>query len=353
MSWRLLLALLILSPDPGLAQEDDWAGGLQGLGSQIQATMRDASKVKPPVPKPAARCQSANLSLQFNNLGSVTYDRNQGDIGSCHVFASVALLEAALYRKTKVRYRLSEADLFLNRTVNHPHYYEVFVGRLRAEIQAEKLDYSPQVLEGGWPSEDLEYAVANGVAKGSGKDWAEFSARYVKYKHEIDEQMFQCKLDFKYPSGPAESSDQALAGLCGNPEAALKRFSPDPAATQHRLSGGPDKAQLMLESRQESLGLLGDLTVKSYAQWQPGWPEAKKLPDILSQQLCRGVPLVIGMKMPGGGGHALVLRAFSNGLFCTRNSWSDGNDLCFDAEEIVQRLYIFSIVLTPNEAAGL
>lgn len=99
---------------------------------------------------------SVDLSSQFPKE-----ERVQGAPGSCHAFAAVGLLEAAYWRATKKRVRLSEADLFARRTVAGGWMF----GRKR---------------EGGLLQDDLEYLKKHGAAAGDG--YAEFQPRFLKFR---------------------------------------------------------------------------------------------------------------------------------------------------------------------------
>lgn len=96
-------------------------------------------------------------------------NRSQCDVGSCHAFGSVAVLEAALYRKYKTHYRLSEADIFLRRTVLSKDLYEKFCE-----------DGTCELSEGNDPLGDIRFAIAKGVATSIG--YRGFLARYRRYR---------------------------------------------------------------------------------------------------------------------------------------------------------------------------
>lgn len=99
-------------------------------------------------PPPSDLPSKVDLSAQFDPA-----PRTQGRLQTCHAFSAVALLEAAYYRATGERARLSEADVFLR----------AWTGR--------------RVLTGnGLLREDLRGALDEGAAMGD--FYPEFSARW-------------------------------------------------------------------------------------------------------------------------------------------------------------------------------
>ncbi len=52
--------------------------------------------------------------------------RDQENIGSCHAFGSVAVLEAAYYRRYKEHVKFAEEDVFLRRTILSGDAYNSF-----------------------------------------------------------------------------------------------------------------------------------------------------------------------------------------------------------------------------------
>lgn len=91
---------------------------------------------------------SVDLTEQFDPVL-----RDQGKMQTCHAFAAVALLEAARFRRTGERVRLSEADVFV-----------------RART------FERVVRDGGLLREDLWSALAEGAALGD--HYAPFVARW-------------------------------------------------------------------------------------------------------------------------------------------------------------------------------
>lgn len=137
--------------------------GIPGLGSGRQ------------VGGAAGGAGGVDLSGQFP-----TASRDQGDVGSCHAFASVALLEAAYYRKYGEHAVFSDADLFLRNTVLNGNIYSgniVDRGFTR--------NGNPALKEGGSPSTvlaigDIEFAIKHGVA--TTPQYSAFLDRYRRFR---------------------------------------------------------------------------------------------------------------------------------------------------------------------------
>jgi hypothetical protein len=132
----------------------------------------------------AGRAQESpkvDLSFQFPDAAG----RSQKEIYNCHDFASVALLEAALFRRHgKIdgeKLRLSEGDLFVGQTVANAEYFNHV---------KDNLDWSPQgtqddafhVAEGDSLTADLNFALAHGVAPASAASWETIKQRYAEYR---------------------------------------------------------------------------------------------------------------------------------------------------------------------------
>lgn len=79
--------------------------------------------------------------------------RNQGQIGSCHVFASTALVEAQYYLLTGKHKDLSERDL----------YYQHLFPRTDDSSLKNDILYFSKNNEGGWNEKDLNLFKQNGI----------------------------------------------------------------------------------------------------------------------------------------------------------------------------------------------
>lgn len=123
----------------------------------------------------AAAPKTADLSAQFPDAAT----RNQGVTGSCHVFTTISLIEAALYRRHGLHLPLSEADLFVRKVLSDPDYYD----RARKAVGASDGAASAYTfVESGTPYDDIVFAIENGVAKGATSPWSAFATNYEAYK---------------------------------------------------------------------------------------------------------------------------------------------------------------------------
>lgn len=154
----LLAALLVLLPAAVFAQ-----------------TSTSAAAARPGVKSAVSVPDSVDLSGQFPTAA----DRSQGDTGTCHVFASISLLEAALFRRHGLRHPLSEADLFVRQIIMKPGYYSQVQKVLTADPGAKAV-YA--LVEGGSVLEDARFAIANGAVKQQNAPWKDFEARYAAFE---------------------------------------------------------------------------------------------------------------------------------------------------------------------------
>ncbi|MFA6434409.1 MAG: hypothetical protein WCW52_06910 [Elusimicrobiales bacterium] len=127
-------------------------------------------------------------------------DRNQGAEGTCHAFASVAVLEAAYARRYGRKIRYSEADLFLRRVV---------IGRPMPQNMISGL---PELLRAGLVSTDLEFALAHGVA--DGPDYGEFVKKLERMPAFISE-LLPWYWVFLGTQGQLQLSDELREELIG------------------------------------------------------------------------------------------------------------------------------------------
>ncbi|TBR18076.1 hypothetical protein EPO15_15585 [bacterium] len=137
-------------------------GAVPGVGAGVPAA----------APAPGA---DVDLSGQFP-----TGSRDQGDVGSCHAFASIGLLEAAYFRKYGEHAVFSDADLFLRNTVLNGNVYSGNIAD-----RGYTWNGKPEFKEGGSPSTvlavgDMEFAIKNGVA--TAPQYGEFLERYRRYR---------------------------------------------------------------------------------------------------------------------------------------------------------------------------
>jgi len=127
--------MLFAAPVRAQGFEDSVAPPLDGLATE------------PETAPPSSLPDTVDLSGQFD-----PELREQGSVQACHAFAAVALLEAAHFRSTGERLRLSEADLFFR---------------------------SRPLKEGGVMRADLRYALKHGVLPGDAYVYDAMLARYL------------------------------------------------------------------------------------------------------------------------------------------------------------------------------
>lgn len=102
--------------------------------------------------------------------------RDQCDTSSCHAFASVAILEAAMKRRRRdaETVYLSDADLFLRASVIN--------GVLMYRPGYEGRPPEVALMEGGWPSRDLRLALEEGVAREETVPWTPFLRKFRDFR---------------------------------------------------------------------------------------------------------------------------------------------------------------------------
>lgn len=128
-----------------------------------------------PAAASAADGKAVDLSGQFPGAAV----RNQGATNTCHVFSTVALLEAALHRRWDLSVALSEADLFVRKVIKDPAYYQKVteaIGRSQGTEPAYRF------VEWGSAAEDIEFAIKHGIAKAETAPWPAFAKRYSDFK---------------------------------------------------------------------------------------------------------------------------------------------------------------------------
>ncbi|MDD5657968.1 MAG: C1 family peptidase, partial [Elusimicrobia bacterium] len=160
MKSRFLAFLAAIFPAVGAYAADS---DLNGALPKIEFSRAAAPPQTAGVPK------SVDVSNQFPDPPY----RNQEDVGSCHIFAGVALLEAALFRHSGKCVRLSEADLFIQSKVSKGQLWEDFVKGKDDMIQ-----------EGADPVIDLHIALEQGVASTLAYD--DFYERYKPYRDKVE-----------------------------------------------------------------------------------------------------------------------------------------------------------------------
>lgn len=288
------------------------------------------STAAPSREKPPAERVVKDLSSKF-----FPECRAQGDTSSCHAFATIAPLEAAMLEPV----RLSAADILVRVALSEGRYelVELDDGTLSVEFD-----------EGGSPGKNFAVAIEKGVAETEVAPWDKFLAAYGKFR---DEQRARCRELIAVDDGKAKKCRRdekkilrefldGLKGkegqekrekLLGDPEALatsrekilpkLKGLVPH---FKDRNSGDFDKASAQdagdkdicrEKGRKQTAAIIGLLDANTPAticfnmENLPGWDK--------------------DMKKKSGGKHCLVLDGYSvrgegaaeRKIFSTRNSW--------------------------------
>lgn len=144
-------------------------------------------------------------------------NRDQCNIGACHAFGAVAVLEAAYFRQYKETIHLSEADLFIQAHILHP---DLSVGQYWQPAGQDK----DKLYEGETLSGDIRYAIDHGVA--TSLSYLDFAKRYYCYR---------------------EREQQCLRALNAqwNNSSWFDRLFDDPRASWAKLQESPEKKRLV------------------------------------------------------------------------------------------------------------
>lgn len=275
----------------GLAAASLFWGASFAAAGPVLDQLRAAAGPGPVVVAPRM-LRVVDLSAQFPDDG-----RDQAALGVCSDFAAVALLEAAYFRETDRRVRLSEADLFTRSTVLSGQALDAFA-RTGALTHPE-----------GGPILDLVlFGRDSGVA--SEPDYDVFRRRYERFKREDAFALWSLKMD--------------------RPEVrrAVRLMLEDKApVTEQRLAVKSGLAGARVES--ERFALPSDF--QSRARCASEGAGQRRLID---RALDGGRPVAVAVWLPGlpawgrvtGPWHAIVLTG--RGLepdgsvsYATRNSW--------------------------------
>lgn len=316
-----------------------------------------ASAAAPPAA--AARApdpEFVDLRPQFSDGAN----RNQCDVGSCHAFGAIGVLEAAYFRKNGKTIKLSEADLFLQKTVLTGDIYNQFCS-----------DGKCKVSEGNSTKEDLRHAIDKGVA--TNLSYSDFLERWRKFRAAEQATM----------EGIKRQSEEDSKGFYGwvasflyDPKAHWKELSTSDQSRkilERYLGGNSDLSGSREAVRKELAGV--SLSTKDFAYL--GGPKARDLGDAgcrregekqaqsISAELKAGRPVVISMSLGGllpwgqtdateHANHAFVLTGQRKDkdilVFETRNSW--GGDNPSVPQNQFCRIYSVSSVLIPGEKAA-
>ncbi|MBI3550905.1 MAG: hypothetical protein HY077_00180 [Elusimicrobia bacterium] len=132
---------------------------------------QDAGKQDGP---PAASAKPVWATTTEHRVDTMTQfpdpaERRQCGVGACHAFSSISILEAAYFRAHGERVTLSEADVFVRRTVLSKRLYDEFCATGKCELS-----------EGNDVAGDIQFALDNGVA--TSLNYKDFSERYLRYR---------------------------------------------------------------------------------------------------------------------------------------------------------------------------
>jgi len=355
------LVLLTLVPGWSAAADpnEEILSGISAAKAQAAAERAErraqaagGAAVAPPPQAPAAKTpKKVDLLPQFADPST----RNQCAIGSCHAFGSVAVLEAAYFRKYKEHVSISEQDVFLRRTVLSGDVYRSFCAGGECKMS-----------EGNDPAGDIRYVLENGAL--SGGSYTQFAERYVKYREGEQRTMSYLKKQYEESSW--------IQKLLYDPRAHWKELSTSAEST--RILGD------MLQGRGSSVSTergklkakLAGFTLRSKNDF--GFkPEHKALPpaDCLAKgaaqlaalkgELNAARPVCVSMSLSGlpawgqtdatrDAYHAFMIIGYDEtpaGVkFHTRNSWGGTNPDVPETEAC--RIYVVDSVLAPGETAS-
>ncbi|MBI5622306.1 MAG: hypothetical protein HY924_00860 [Elusimicrobia bacterium] len=321
-----------------------------GIIGQYYNTVNGAIGLPPPFYQ-SPDCQGTDLSGQFPDPAV----RNQCSVGSCHSFSSIGTVEAALRRAYGAKVRLSEADLFINMKVKKP---ELFAD---SYVKSDT-DGNPrhQLSEGGFPEDNLAYALENGVATDKTVPYADMMARYYKWRSEEQKLLDSVRKDF-------DKLDPLARLLSRSPEghwADLRTEEHAARLNEAVLTGkGVDVSEVSRERDIVKRALQGFAVEDHfYTALDAGLSQRRDI----TRLLCAGIPVGVSMELRGlsewgtagsneHARHAFVLTGFKTtdkGLvFKVRNSWGGFNP---DVQESqLGRIYGIQAVLGPGEPKRL
>jgi hypothetical protein len=311
--------------------------------------------------------------------------RNQGFIGNCHIYASVGLVEAALFRAHGQKIHINENDLFLNSKVLSPM-------KKTDAFEAFRDGGNSDLEEGAWNLEsDIDYLFKNGASQVANENpllLQDFGVSWNNYKsvvsHTLD--VTQNTVDMAVAESKIPN-DQYTGYAVRGQIADSQRKAPQidaMTATIEQQAGSQDLEAARVDLRKEMAGLRlfdKELTPFNYDMTVPGaskgmCAQSEQGRDILNAietelEAHHPVGLVMnlqGLKEWGVGksevaGHAIIIngmqrKALGGLKFTTRNSWGHNEvtssqrpnnpELTPDQICRINELYV---VLTPDEPA--
>lgn len=285
-----------------------------------------------------------DLSGQFP-----TASRNQGDVGSCHAFASVGLLEAAYFRKYGEHAVFSDADLFLRNTVLNGNIYS---GSLFEPGYA--WTGRPELKEGGSPSTllaigDMEFAIKHGVA--TTPQYSAFLERYRQYREA--EQRTLADIERQ------RQRDPWYVKLLYNPRrhwAQMQRSPLNQKILQNYLMGNDGTLDAQREETRRKLSgftVAKSLYITLPSSFSRAADEcrrdgAARTAAVLSE-LRAGRPVGLSYFTDGNwGSHVLLITGYlaaegGDIVFKTRNSWGAGGNFDMSPKDMCKVHGIFSV----------
>ena len=359
LSLALAFTLLPLFSGPARAADPDYSaiGGGAAAGAAIGAMRGLAQGAGRQQQAAAAVAAAAAPKTDVSHLDQFAdpSDRSQGDVGSCHAFGSVAVIEAAYFRRYGRHIRLAEEDLFLQRTVLSGDVYDDFCSTGKCELS-----------EGNDTAADIRYALDHGVLSGS--SYQQFVTRYLSYR---------------------AAEQRTLQGIqrMRDEQGWLERLLYDPRDHWRELQTNAQSKRLLsnyLEGRDRNSdterarvkGELAGFTLKTKSFTFIGGSDATKLTSAqckaqgadqraaLSSELAGGRPVAVSMSLSGlaawgqtdtskHANHAFMLLGYTDAggkrTFHSRNSWAGQNPDV--PEDQLCRIYGIYTVLAPGETS--
>lgn len=328
-------ALLLCSG--AYAQEGDFPAGVVAGFAGLLSLPRGGAGAGPAVPtvgpgRPQAAAglswddRPVDLSSQFTG-GS----RHQADVGSCHTFASVAILEAAYYRFYGQRVRLAEADLFIQRNVTSRDAYMHFLQ-----------NGYPGLTEANNTGETLAFALNNGVA--TEPRYAAFLERYRRYRAAENATLQNLLRDYRRLSEEEQNAYNVREHWVQ-----LQQSTTSQRIIQNFLMGNERAAIERDRALMRTRFAAFSISSGTFATTGPGnSPNQCRLDGrpqtaAIRSELEAGRPVAIAMN-----GHALVISGFRRGeggaiVFSTRNSYGPESNRNIPVTQTCRILRVMSV----------
>ena len=313
-----VVTLALAGIPPAAAQDGETllAQAYSGLSMGLMSGAVMGARVGLPpggVPRGAPPAERGlDLSAQFDGPS-----RAQGDIGSCHAFASVALLEAAYFRRYGERIQLSEADLFMRRNPLSRDAYDTFLRTGRGPLD-----------EGNDVEGDIRFALANGVA--TGMEYAAFAQRYIRYR-DAERRTIE-DLERQHRDNPW------YVRAVYDPREHWVRLQQEPLAQrilQNYLTGSDPTIAAQREATRRRLNGMRltttDFTASRDKTGAACVAEGAAAVTAIGAELRAGRPVAISYYTGASGAHALIVSGYTAAegaaaVLKTRNSWGPGGN---------------------------